>query len=88
VLKDHPLTHHFKAIIYVLVEDYQNARESLATAIKLTEPASSSMLFMKGLVEMRLGNYLVAFKEISGSLGVKKTDQAYLARAIILYYLS
>lgn len=88
MLKDHPLTHHFKAIIYILIEDYQNARESWTAALILAEPATSSMLFMKGLVEMRVGNYLVAFKEMSACLGVKKTDQAYLARAIILYYLS
>lgn len=50
VLRNHSLMHYFKGIIYILVDDYKNAQEELATSKKLVDVGISSMLFIKGLV--------------------------------------
>lgn len=50
ILKNHPLTHYFSGIIYILTDDHRNGQLCLEAASKLAETSTSSMLYMKGLV--------------------------------------
>lgn len=46
------------------------------------------MLYSKGITELKLGNYINAFKDFSASIIMTKTERSYLARSITLFHLS
>jgi tetratricopeptide (TPR) repeat protein len=64
----HYLTHYLRSLIYILLEKLEESREALERTFKVTEECSWKLLYVKGVVEMQLGNYYDAVKEFSAGL--------------------
>lgn len=56
------MLHYFKAIIYILMEKFDLAKDSLNKTMLLANECSWKILFVKGILEMQLGHYASAVK--------------------------
>lgn len=65
---NHFLTHYFRSLIYILLDKLEESRDALERTFKVTEECSWKLLYVKGVVEMQLGNYYDAVKEFSAGL--------------------
>lgn len=65
---DHYLAHYFRSLIFILLEKLEESRDALERTFKVTEECSWKLLYVKGVVEMQLGNYYDAVKEFSAGL--------------------
>ena len=67
-IKNHHLTFYLQGLVYILLDRLEDAREALEKTLKITEECSWKYLFVKGVVEMQLGNFYEAVKEFSAGL--------------------
>ena len=85
---NHYLTHYFKSLIFILSNKLEDSRDALEKTFKVTEQCSWKLLYVKGVVQMQLGNYYDAVKQFSAGLILENRAQFYLGRSISFLRLS
>ena len=88
VLGSSSLALYFRGLVCLLLGRLQECREWLEKALKIAEDCSWRCLWVKGVVEMRLGNYYEAVKEFSAGLILENRAELYLGRSISFLLLS
>jgi tetratricopeptide (TPR) repeat protein len=88
VLGSHPLALYFRGLICLLLGQLEGSREWLDKALKVAEDCSWKWLWVKGALEVQLGNYYEAVKEFSAGLILDNRPELYLGRSVAFLLLS
>lgn len=85
---ENSLAFYFRALILLLMGRPIDSCDWLERGLKVAEDCSWRWLWVKGVIETRLGNYYEAVKEFSAGLILENRAELYLGRSIAFLLLS
>lgn len=83
-----PIPHYYIGLSEHLLYQQKQARDSLELTLKLAEECTWKYLYVKGVVEMWLGNWYEAVKELTAGMILDQKPELYICRCISFLMLA